>query len=75
MWLILAGRGWGKTRTGATDIAYYALTNPETICAVVTPTFGDIRRVLSQKTASLKGEGKATTAVQQRLGYTMALRY
>ena len=45
MWLILAGRGWGKTRTGATDIAYYALTNPETICAVVTPTFGDIRRV------------------------------
>ena len=45
MWLILAGRGWGKTRTGATDIAYYALANPETICAVVTPTFGDIRRV------------------------------
>ena len=45
LWLILAGRGWGKTRTGATDIAFYALTHPETICAVVTPTFGDIRRV------------------------------
>ena len=45
LWLILAGRGWGKTRTGATDIAFYALTNPETICAVVTPTFGDIKRV------------------------------
>ena len=45
LWLILAGRGWGKTRTGASDIAYYALSNPQTICAVVTPTFGDIRRV------------------------------
>jgi len=45
IWLILAGRGWGKTRTGAEDIAFYALSNPESICAVVTPTFGDIRRV------------------------------
>ena len=43
--MILAGRGWGKTRTGAEDIAFFALSNPESICAVVTPTFGDIRRV------------------------------
>ena len=45
IWLILAGRGWGKTRTGAQDIAHYALTNRDTICAVVAPTFGDLRRV------------------------------
>ena len=45
IWLILAGRGWGKTRTGAQDIALYALRNPNTICAVVAPTFGDLRRV------------------------------
>ena len=45
IWLILAGRGWGKTRTGAQDIALYALKNPNTICAVVAPTFGDLRRV------------------------------
>ncbi len=45
LWLILAGRGWGKTRTGAQDIAIYALTNPNTICAVVAPTHGDLRRV------------------------------
>ena len=45
LWVILAGRGWGKTRTGAEDIAFYALSNPQTISAVVTPTFGDIRRV------------------------------
>ena len=45
IWLILAGRGWGKTRTGAQDIALYALRNPNTNCAVVAPTFGDLRRV------------------------------
>tara|TARA_R110001599_G_scaffold80098_1_gene216639 strand:- start:101 stop:1249 length:1149 start_codon:yes stop_codon:yes gene_type:complete len=43
--LILAGRGWGKTRTGAQDIALYALKNENTISAVVAPTFGDLRRV------------------------------
>jgi predicted phage terminase large subunit-like protein len=45
IWLILAGRGWGKTRTGAQDIALYALRNPDSICAVVAPTHGDLRRV------------------------------
>jgi len=45
IWLILAGRGWGKTRTGAQDIALYALRNPGSNCAVVAPTHGDLRRV------------------------------
>lgn len=45
VWLILAGRGWGKTRTGAQDLALYALRNPNTNCAVVAPTHGDLRRV------------------------------
>ena len=45
VWLILAGRGWGKTRTGSQDIALFALRNPNTISAVVAPTFGDLRRV------------------------------
>jgi len=45
IWLILAGRGWGKTRTGAMDTMLYALRNPESRVAVVTPTFGDLRRV------------------------------
>jgi phage terminase large subunit-like protein len=45
IWLILAGRGWGKTRTGAQDIALYALRNPNSLCAVVAPTHGDLRRV------------------------------
>ena len=44
-WLILAGRGWGKTRTGAQDVVHYATTNANVRCAVVAPTFGDLRRV------------------------------
>ena len=54
IWLILAGRGWGKTRTGAQDIALYALRNPNSICAVVAPTFGDLRRVCFQGNSGLK---------------------
>ena len=45
IWLILAGRGWGKTRTGAQDIVTYALRHPNSNCAVVAPTHGDLRRV------------------------------
>ena len=53
IWLILAGRGWGKTRTGAQDMALYALRHPNTICAVVAPTFGDLRRVCFQGNSGL----------------------
>ena len=45
IWLILAGRGWGKTRTGAEDIIHYALHHPNSLCAVIAPTGGDLRRV------------------------------
>lgn len=44
IWLILAGRGWGKTRTGAADALLFALRHPESQVAVVTPTFGDLKR-------------------------------
>lgn len=43
VWLILAGRGWGKTRTGAEDLADYARRNPGTRLAVVAPTIADAR--------------------------------
>lgn len=43
VWLILAGRGWGKTRTGAEWIKSQALANPGTRWAIVAPTFADAR--------------------------------
>ena len=45
IWMILAGRGFGKTRLGAEDIAIYAMRNPNSSIAVVAPTHGDLRRV------------------------------
>ena len=44
-WLILAGRGWGKTRTGAETLVSYALKTPNVICGVIAPTSSDLRRV------------------------------
>jgi phage terminase large subunit-like protein len=42
-WLILAGRGWGKTRTGAEWIADKARRHPGARCALIAPTFSDAR--------------------------------
>jgi len=42
-WLILSGRGWGKTRTGAEWIAWQAIHHPKTRYAVLAATFSDAR--------------------------------
>lgn len=44
-WLILAGRGFGKTRLGAEDIAAYACFHPRVRCGVVGATQDDTRSV------------------------------
>jgi predicted phage terminase large subunit-like protein len=44
-WLILAGRGWGKTKTGAQALGWYAATNPDTRAAIIAPTTNDVRAV------------------------------
>lgn len=45
IWLVLAGRGWGKTRTGAEDIAAYAIGNDNVRVGIIAPTFADARDV------------------------------
>lgn len=44
-WLILAGRGWGKTRTGAEDMASYANEYPDARLAVVAATAAAARDI------------------------------
>lgn len=39
----MAGRGAGKTRSGAEDVFDYARTHPKARIAIVAPTFGDAR--------------------------------
>lgn len=43
VWLILSGRGWGKTRTAAEDVKAYGLKYKKSRIAVVAPTFADAR--------------------------------
>jgi len=55
VWLILAGRGWGKTRTGAEDIAAYVLWNAGVRVAIIAPTFADARDVCVEGESGLLG--------------------
>jgi phage terminase large subunit-like protein len=43
VWLILAGRGYGKTRTAAEDVKAYGLKYKKSRIAIVAPTFADAR--------------------------------
>lgn len=43
VWLIMSGRGWGKTRTGAEWVKGEALRKPGTRWAIVAPTYADAR--------------------------------
>ena len=44
-WLLMAGRGFGKTRAGAEDIWWYGYKNPGSRLAVVGSTSDDCRKV------------------------------
>ena len=52
-WLIMSGRGWGKTRTGAEWIAHHAITQDRTRWAVVAPTFADARDTCAEGESGL----------------------
>lgn len=41
-WLLMAGRGSGKTRTGAEDVWWYGHSNPGSRIAIVAPTNADV---------------------------------
>lgn len=43
VWYLQAGRGFGKTRTGAEDMAHYGRTHPNSRIALVAETFADGR--------------------------------
>jgi len=43
IWLMLAGRGAGKTRTAAEQIGWWAWNEPETRWLVAAPTSADVR--------------------------------
>lgn len=46
VWLLLMGRGWGKSRTAAEWVRYRVESGQARSIALVGPTFGDIRRYM-----------------------------
>lgn len=42
-WVLMTGRGFGKTRSAAEEVWWYCIENPEARMAVIAPTFDDIR--------------------------------
>ena len=53
VWLIRAGRGFGKTRAGAEWVAAIARTHPKAHIALVAATFDDARRVMIEGPSGL----------------------
>lgn len=53
IWLILAGRGFGKTRTGAEDTSDYTRTHPGARVALVAQTFTDGRDTMVEGESGL----------------------
>lgn len=54
IWLLMTGRGWGKTRTGAEDIAEYMRANPGHRVALVAATFTDGRDTMVEGESGLE---------------------
>jgi phage terminase large subunit-like protein len=53
IWLILTGRGWGKTRVGAEDVAKFARETPYARIALVAATFADGRDTMVEGESGL----------------------
>lgn len=53
VWLILAGRGWGKTRVGAEFIRDFCANNPRSRAALVAATFADGRDAMVEGESGL----------------------
>src|SRR5690606_16464853 len=58
-WLIMAGRGFGKTRAGAEWIRTVAESEPRARIALVAATLGEARRVMVEGPAGLLAIGPA----------------
>ena len=54
-WLVLAGRGFGKTKCSMEDAAWFGVTNPEARIALIAPTYADARDTMVEGESGLLG--------------------
>lgn len=60
-WCIMTGRGWGKTRSAAEEVWWYAIENPGVRIAIIAPTMDDIRHTC------IEGESGLLACCPERL--------
>ena len=72
-WLFLAGRGTGKTRAGAEDMARYGVDNPGSRIALVGPTFTDARDTMVEGESGLLGVLERYGALRPVNGWNRSL--
>jgi phage terminase large subunit-like protein len=65
IWMVMAGRGWGKSKVGSSWIVHEALQQPETEWAILAPTFRDVSKTCIE----------GTTGVLQALGEDELVKY
>lgn len=53
VWMLMSGRGFGKSRAGSEWIAHQARSNPRSEWAVVAPTWNDVRKCAQDPGAGL----------------------
>ena len=63
-WLVMAGRGFGKTRLGAEWLAAKAVRNDGIRCAIVARTFSDVRSVCVEGVSGILGVLREYDAVK-----------
>lgn len=53
IWMLMAGRGFGKTWTGANWILEQALKHPDSEWAIIAPTFRDVRKTCIEESSGV----------------------
>jgi predicted phage terminase large subunit-like protein len=61
LWMLLAGRGTGKTDAGANYIDTYAKTHPNTRIRIIAPTLGDAREACVVGVSGILAHDRAVT--------------
>lgn len=53
IWMVMAGRGWGKSKVGSNWIVHQALSDPGTEWAILAPTFRDVSKTCIEGTTGV----------------------
>lgn len=72
-WLVMAGRGFGKTRIGAEWLAWQLVTKPGSRAAIIAPTFGDARDTCVEGESGILGVLRGYGMIAQGKGWNRSL--